>query len=78
MVRKMTLGVTDSTERYQWACGQRNAAANFSSYKGRAISTPVTSFQELLKMKMVIVLYLGYFRELAGLFIFLGRQKLES
>lgn len=74
----MTLGAVDSTERHQQTCGQRDAAADFSSCKGKAISTTVASSQELLKMKMVIVLYLGYLRELAGLFIFPVYQKLET
>lgn len=74
---EMTSGVMDTTESHRGPV-DRGAAAHFSSYKGKAISTTVTSFQELSKMKMVIVLYLGYFRELAGLFIFPVCQKLGS
>ena len=74
----MTSGVTGPGERYQKVCGQRDAAIVFRSYKGKAVSTTATRFQELLKMKIFIVLYLGYVEELAGLFIFSICQNLVS
>ena len=78
MVGMLTSGVTGLGERHQEIYGQRDAAIVYRSCKSKAISTTATRFQELLKMKIITVLYLGYVEELAGLFIFSICQNLVS